>query len=81
MPKKAPEEPKAITAKLIGAVDGIRRGQVFPLNNGQTWIVVDDREFEYFGSNPAVQLERNLIGSYWMRILDGGPRFKVRRIQ
>jgi len=81
LPKKPPEEPKTITAKLMGAVDGVRRGQVLPLDNGQIWLVIDDREFEYLGSNPAVQLERNLIGSYWMRILDGGPRFKVRRTQ
>ncbi len=81
IPRAAPQEPKEITAQAIVNVDGVYRGLIFPLDNGQTWTVIDDREFEYFGSNPRVKLDRNLIGSYWMRILDGGPRFRVRRLK
>lgn len=81
IPKQAPAEPKEITAGVIGSFDGVFRGMMLPLDNGQTWTVIDDREFEYVGKNPAVKLDRNLIGSYWMKILDGGPRFKVRRVK
>ena len=81
IPKKAPEEPREITARLIGTLDGVYRGLVLPLDNGQRWTVIDDREFEYIGTDPSVKLDRNFIGSYWMKILGGGPRFRVRRVK
>lgn len=67
-------------ARLLGTLDGVFRGLTLPLDNGQAWLVIDDREFEFSGSNPQVELDRNLIGTYWMKIVDG-PRFKVRRVQ
>lgn len=81
LPKAAPEEPRELSARLIGKLDGIFRGLNLPLDNGQTWVVIDDRDFEYVGSNAKVTLDRNLIGTYWMKIVDGGPRFKVRRVK
>lgn len=81
LPKAAPEEPRGLSARLIGKLDGVFRGLNLPLDNGQTWVVIDDRDFEYVGSNAKVTLDRNLIGTYWMKIVDGGPRFKVRRVK
>ncbi|MCX7059372.1 MAG: hypothetical protein NTZ11_00615 [Gammaproteobacteria bacterium] len=81
LPKAAPEEPRELSARLIGKLDGVFRGLNLPLDNGQTWVVIDDRDFEYVGSNAKVTLDRNLIGTYWMKIVDGGPRFKVRRVK
>ena len=81
LPKAAPEEPRELSARLIGTLDGVFRGLNLPLDNGQTWVVIDDRDFEYVGSNAKVMLDRNLLGTYWMKIVDGGPRFKVRRVK
>lgn len=74
-------ETRLIKAKIVGAVDGIRKGRVFDLDNGQRWRVIDDGEFEYVGRDSPVELDRNFIGTYWMRFTERGPRFKVRRIQ
>jgi hypothetical protein len=81
LPKAPIEQPRVITASVVGTVDGISQGMVFVLDNGQRWKVTDDRSYDYVGTNPPVKLDRNLIGSFWMRFTDGGPRFKVRRIQ
>lgn len=80
LPKPVPKEPERLQARLLGKLDGVFRGLTLPLDNGQAWLVIDDREFEFVGSNPQVELDRNLIGTYWMKIVNG-PRFKVRRVQ
>ena len=79
--RAATVEPRELSARLIGKLDGVFRGLNLSLDNGQTWVVIDDRDFEYVGSNAKVTLDRNLIGTYWMKIVDGGPRFKVRRVK
>ncbi len=81
LPKAPIEQPRVITATVVGTIDGISQGKVFVLDNGQRWKVTDDRSYDYVGTNSPVKLDRNLIGSFWMRFTDGGPRFKVRRIQ
>lgn len=74
-------EPTALTAKVVGDVDGVRRDQIFLLDNGQRWRVLSDNEFDYTADGPVATIERNLIGTYWMRLGDRGPSFKVRRVQ
>lgn len=74
-------EPTALTAKVVGDVDGVRRDQILLLDNGQRWRVLSDNEFDYTADGPVATIERNLIGTYWMRLGDRGPSFKVRRVQ
>lgn len=70
-----------LAAKVVGAVDGVRRDQIFLLDNGQRWRVLSDNESDYTANGPTARIERNLIGTYWMRLGDQGPSFKVRRVQ
>lgn len=79
--KPKSEEQTILSASVVGRVDGVRRDQVFRLDNGQRWRVLDDREFDYVAEQPSARIERNVIGTYWMKLGDQGPRFKVRRLQ
>ncbi|MDP3293391.1 MAG: hypothetical protein Q8M37_01470 [Nevskia sp.] len=79
--KPKSNEPTTLAAKVVGPVDGVRRDQIFLLDNGQRWRVLSDNEFDYAADWPVATIERNLIGTYWMRLGDRGPSFKVRRVQ
>ncbi len=68
-------------AKVVGDVEGIRRDQIFLLDNGQRWRVLSDNDSDYAADRPIARIERNVIGTYWMRLGDSGPSFKVRRVQ
>lgn len=81
LPPPRPAEPKALVAHVAGKIDGVRRGMTVQLDNGQTWRVVDDREYDYIGDAPEVRLDRNFVGTYWMEIAGEGLRFKVRRVK
>lgn len=79
--KPKSDEPTTLAAKVVGPVDGVRRDQIFLLDNGQRWRVLSDNEFDYAADWPVATIERNPIGTYWMRLGDRGPSFKVRRVQ
>lgn len=74
-------EPRILKARVIGYVDSVSRDQILLLDNGQRWRVLSDKDFDYTADQPAATIERNLIGTYWMRLGDQGPAFKVRRVQ
>lgn len=75
------DELSVLSATVLGAIDGIRRDQILKLDNGQRWRVIDDKEIDVVAEAPKARIERNLIGSYWMRLGERGPAFKVRRVQ
>lgn len=80
-PPAVAREPERIEARLAGAVDGLAQGQELVLDNGQRWVVIDDRAFDVVADRPAVTLWRNLIGSYWLRFEPRGPQLRVRRVK
>lgn len=79
--KPKAEELSVLSATVLGTVDGIRRDQILRLDNGQRWRVIDDKDIDFVSEAPKVRIERNLIGTYWMRLGERGPAFKVRRVQ
>jgi len=79
--KPKSEEPTTLVAKVVGDVDGVRRDQIFLLDNGQRWRVLSDNDSDYAADGPTAKIERNVIGTYWMRLGDSGPSFKVRRVK
>lgn len=81
LPPAEVAQPKAILATVVGSIRGVRRGMVLTLDNGQQWRVVDDHEYDVELDAAKVRLDRNLIGTYWLELLDAGYRFKVRRIK
>lgn len=80
-PPAVAREPDRIEARLAGAVDGLAQGQELVLDNGQRWVVIDDRALDVVADRPAVTLWRNLIGSYWLRFEPRGPQLRVRRVK
>lgn len=79
--QRANTGPQSLTAHAIGSFDGFHKGSVVRLDNGQVWKSIDDHQYDYEGNNPAVLIEHNLIGSYWMSFPDANVRFRVQRIQ
>ncbi len=83
VPKRAQAEsaPRTLDAVVVRDVDGISRDALLPLDNGQLWRVLDEREFDFIASRPAVHIIRNPIGTFWMRFGERGPSVRVRRLR
>ena len=81
MQVKTAEEPKSLKAKVLGSFDGVSKGLQITLDNGQVWLCVDDRSYDYTATNPGASIERNFAGNYWMKLTDSSFRFRVRRIK
>lgn len=73
--------PEQLQARIVGTVDTLFRGSRLKLDNGQVWQYLDSRELLLDLRDPAVTIERNFIGSYWMRFDGRSTSIKVRRIQ
>lgn len=74
-------EPDQIETRVLGPLDRIVKGNRYTLENGQVWLNVDDRDVDVQFSSPAVTIEKNFLGNYWMRFHDRNLRIRVRRIQ
>lgn len=79
--KSAGETSKSLHAHVVGSVDGLRRGQLLRLDNGQVWRSVDDNEYSYEADNPSVSIDRNFTGNYWMHLEQGAFNLRVSRVQ
>lgn len=75
-----PQE-QALQARVVGHIEIARKGARYKLDNGQLWLNIDDREVLVDLDNPAVTIERNFIGSYFMKAEGKSWRIRVRRIQ
>lgn len=73
--------PEQLQARVVGSVDTLFRGSRLKLDNGQVWQYLDSRELLLDLRDPAVTIERNFIGSYWMRFDGLSTSIKVKRIQ
>ena len=73
--------PQQLQARVVGTVDSLFRGSRLKLDNGQVWQYLDSRELLLDLRDPAVTIERNFIGSYWMHFDGHRTSIKVRRIQ
>lgn len=79
---KSEEQLTTLAAHAVGRFNGVHRGMIVKLDNGQLWKNVDDREYDdYEAENPAVVVERNFLGNYWLQFADARFRFRVRRIR
>lgn len=74
-------ENNTLHARIVGHVETSKKGTRFKLDNGQVWQDVDDRERLLDVDDPAVTIERNFIGSYFMKLDGESTRIRVRRIQ
>ena len=70
-----------IRSRFDGEFTGWDGPTRFPLKNGQVWETKSTRRYSYSAIDPEVEITRNWIGTYKMRILDTDKAINVKRIQ
>lgn len=71
----------SLSARVVGDIDGIKKGTELRLDNGQVWESIDDHDYMYEGDKPALTINRNFAGSYWMRLENSNFNVRVSRVQ
>ena len=67
----------AMSIRRVGRMDG---HTAFVMDNGQTWLVIDDGADNWRArSGAAVEIRRASLGSYLMKVIGGGAALRVRR--
>ncbi|MGZ5199147.1 MAG: hypothetical protein ACXWC4_05190 [Telluria sp.] len=80
--KKQEETPKAIESTIVGSFDGWGPNSRIKLANGQVWRIIDGSEAVLAPmQNPKVRIERNFIGTIFMKVEGTNNSAKVRRVQ
>lgn len=70
-----------ISSRIDGEFNGWNGPTQFRLQNGQVWETNSSRRYRYTALNPEVEITRNLIGIYRMRIVETGEAITVRRVE
>ena len=68
----------AMTIRRIGRMDG---HTAFVMDNGQTWLAIENTENRLARSGAAVEIRRASLGSYLMKVRGGGAALRVRRAE
>ena len=77
-----PEQDKSISSSIAGRFDGWSGNELIKLANGQVWRIVDGSSAVLAPTSDAkVTVERNLIGTYFLKIEGTNNSPKVRRVQ
>jgi len=81
-PKEEAERPKTLRASVVnGPKEELHSGMLLNLDNGQVWRYIDDKPL-YFGRKPLnVEITRNVLGNYFIRVDDVNQTRRVRREQ
>lgn len=79
--EEAGSETTVFRSRIDGAFTGWNGPTRFPLKNGQVWETNSTRRYSYSATDPEVEITRNWIGSYRMRLLDTDKSINVKRIQ
>ena len=74
-------ENAAIRSRIDGAFSGWNGPTRFTLQNGQIWETRSTRTYSYSAVDPEVEITRNWMGIFRMRILDTDQAINVRRVQ
>ena len=81
---EVPEElkgPDFIESSIAGKFRGWRGETEFTLENGQTWVQLGRERYSINLDDPQVRIEKGMLGSHYMRIVETNRRVKVRRIK
>ena len=71
----------AVSSRIDGAFSGWNGPTRFPLKNGQVWETRSARRYSYSAVDPEVEITKNFLGIFRMRLVDTGRAITVRRIQ
>lgn len=76
---------KAATATIASHIDGEFRGwtgdTVFRLKNGQVWRQRIGGRYWYKAKDPAVQISKNMLGFYQLKVMATGRSVGVSRVR
>lgn len=76
------EESNSISSTIAGKFDGWSGNELIKLSNGQVWRVIDGSSAVLSPlNNPKVTVERNFIGTFFLKIDGTNNSPKVRRVQ
>jgi hypothetical protein len=85
--KKTSEEVKKlardekIESHIVGKFNGWKGKTLFTLANGQVWKQRLSGKYYHRAENPSVEITKNRLGFYVMRVLDTGKTIGVKRIK
>ena len=74
-------ERATIRSRIDGEFNGWNGPTTFKLKNGQVWETRSSRSYSHFAIDPEVELTRNWLSIYRMRILETGQAINVRRVE
>lgn len=72
---------EAIRSSIDGQFNGWNGPTTFRLKNGQIWETRSTRTYSYSALDPEVEITKNWMGIFRMRILETGQAINVRRVQ
>lgn len=76
------EESNSISTTIAGKFDGWSGNELIKLSNGQVWRIVDGSSAVLSPlDKPKVTIERNFIGTFFLKIEGTNNSPKVRRVQ
>lgn len=70
-----------LRSRIDGEFSGWDGPTRFPLKNGQVWETRSTRSYSYSAIDPEVEITRNWMGVYRLRILETDKSINVRRIR
>ncbi len=70
-----------VNSRIDGAFSGWNGPTRFTLQNGQVWETNTTRRYDYSATDPEVEITRNWMGVYRMRVVDTGQSINVRRVR
>lgn len=70
-----------LRSRIDGEFTGWNGPTRFTLKNGQVWETRSTRRYSYSATDPEVEITRNWMGVYRMRLLDTDKAINVRRVQ
>lgn len=74
-------ENAALRSQIDGQFNGWNGPTRFHLKNGQIWETRSQRRYVYSAVDPEVEITRNWMGIYRMRIVESGQAINVRRVE
>lgn len=70
-----------IRSRIDGEFTGWNGPTRFPLKNGQLWETKSTRRYSYSAIDPEVEITRNWLGTYKMRLVDTDKSIYVKRVR
>ena len=74
-------EPERVVSRIPGEFKGWTGKTVFKLENGQIWKQRRSGRYYHKMTNPEIEITKNLMGFYEMKVLKTGKRVGVKRIR